>query len=279
MSHPPPPTAAALEMAGANCRICDSAKAVGGEGPDRAGAGQVPGNGRKVPRRPFEERTHHADLEAFPPEDLEVLHRYAVDEAHAAGTVLFRQAQRPEALFIVEEGQVDLLYEIEAKPLIVETVGAGSVVGDLPALLGTPYPYTAAARTATSGLRIDIEALRKLDEARPDVCFRWLRLSSRRLERAYRRVVELSGRSAFERLALLLSHEAEHEGSGTIHRTQAELAAILGLSRQTVSRALRDLERQGLVERGHGHVRILKADGVRRYLGVCHLLRPDDPRR
>ncbi len=111
-------------------------------------------------RRLVRQTTRESDFETLSTEDIQVLRRLAVSEAHAARTVLFRQAALPDAMFIIEEGEVELLYETGHEPLIIQTVHEGSSVGDLPVMLGTPYPYTAATRTATIALRIDLEAMR-----------------------------------------------------------------------------------------------------------------------
>ena len=44
--------------------------------------------------------------------------------------------------------------------------------------------------------------------------------------------------------------------------TQADLAAMLGLSRQIVSRILKKLQETGLIEVGYGEIRILYLDAV-----------------
>lgn len=206
------------------------------------------------------------DFAALPEDDVEALRRFAVGEEHPAGATLFRQGERPEAIFLIERGEVELVYETEFERLIVQVVRAGSSIGDLPVMLETPYAYTAVARTPTSVLRFGLDTIRTLIELYPEICFRWLRLVSRRLERAHRRLVELAGRSAFEQLVHFLLHEAEERGSLAVELSQRDLAATLALSRQTVSRVLGELERQGLVERGRGVVRIRDLQRLRDHL-------------
>lgn len=107
-------------------------------------------------------------------------------------------------------------------------------------------------RRRRSRLRMDtIRALVELDSG---VCFRFLRLVSRRLAGVERRVLELGRRSAFERLVQLLLRESEEQRSSEVRLSQARIAGELGLSRQTVSRILGELERQQLVERRRGRV-------------------------
>jgi CRP-like cAMP-binding protein len=49
--------------------------------------------------------------------------------------------------------------------------------------------------------------------------------------------------------------------------TQAELGALTGLSRETVSKVLADLAGQGLLEVGSGTIVVTDEDALRRYVG------------
>ena len=209
---------------------------------------------------------HREDFEALPEDDLGALRKFGERKTWPAGATLFRQGGQPEALFVIEQGEVELVYETKHERLIVQIVRAGSSVGDLPVLLETPYLYTALTRTETTTLGFNLDTVRTLLEIDPQICFRWLRLFSRRLERGYRRLVGIAGRSAGQQLAHFLLLEAEDGGSAKVELTQQELASALGLGRQTVSRELAKLEQLGLVERGRGQVRILDPDGLQALL-------------
>lgn len=206
------------------------------------------------------------DFEALPADDVEALRRFAVRESHPAGTTLFRQCDRAASMFIVEQGEVELVYQTQFERLIVQILRDGASIGDMPVMLDTPYPYTAVTRKPTTTLRISVETFRTLTELHPEICFRWLRLISRRLERAHRRLVELAGKSAFEQLVHFLLHEAKERDSLTIELTQSDLAGTLALSRQTVSRVLGEIEGQGLIERGRSQVRIVDPERLRNHL-------------
>ena len=202
------------------------------------------------------------DFEAPPEDDLGVLRRFGMHQTWPAGATLFRQDGQPEVLFVIEEGEVELVYETRHERLIVQIVRSGSSIGDLPVLLETPYRYTAVTRTGTTTLGFTLDTVRALLEIDPQICFRWLRLASRRLERSYRRLVGIAGRSAGQQLAHFLLLELEDSNSASVMLTQRELASVLGIGRQTVSRELAKLDRLGLVERSRGQVRVINAEGL-----------------
>jgi len=206
------------------------------------------------------------DFNNLPEDDVEALRRFAVREDHPQGIELFRQGEAPQAIFIVEQGEIELVYVTRTERLIVQVIGRGSSVGELPVMLGTPYAYTAVTRVPTTTLRFPLETLQTLIDVHPHICFRWLRLVSRRLERANRRLVELAGKSAFEQVAHFLVHELDERKSLTIEMTQADLARSLGLARQSVSRALGELAELGVLARHRGRIEILDKDKLIHHL-------------
>jgi CRP/FNR family transcriptional regulator, cyclic AMP receptor protein len=206
------------------------------------------------------------DFEALPQDDVEALRRFGVPETHPAGTQLFHQGSTPQAIFIVEKGEVELVYETKYDRLIIQLVGAGSSIGDLPVMLETPYPFTAVTRSQTTVLRFSADTIHTLIELYPEICFRWLRLLSKRLERAQRRLVELAGKSALEQIVHFLVHEAEERRTLTIDIAQGDLADTLALSRQTVSRMLGLLAREELIECSRRRIVISNVPGLRKHL-------------
>ena len=206
------------------------------------------------------------ELEALPDDDLGALRRFGVQKTWVAGETIFRQGHHPDVLFIIEQGEVSLVDETKSERLVVEIVRTGSIIGESPVLHERPYEYTAVARTETTTLGFNLDTIRALLEIDPQICFRWLRLLSDRLDGSQRRLVAVAGRSAIERLGSFLLQEAGDGAPATVELTQQELASTLGIGRQTVSRVLGNLERLGLVERGRGRVRILDPDRLRALL-------------
>lgn len=119
-------------------------------------------------------------------------------------TALFTQGDTPDAVYIIERGVVDLLHENDAGTVLVQTVRRGIAAGDLPVMLGLPHAYSAVTQKDTTVLELPMNTIRSLVELDSAVCFRFLRLVSRRLAGIERRVFELGRRSAFEQLVALL---------------------------------------------------------------------------
>jgi len=200
------------------------------------------------------------DLARLPDDDVNALGLFAERRTYPPNAALFTQGRPPDAVHIIERGAIDLVHEDGAGAIVVQTVRRGVAVGDLPAMLNLPYAYSAVTQKETTVLELRMETIRALVELDPGVCFRFLRLVSRRLAGVERRVLELGRRSALQRLVQLLLRESEEQRSSTVRLTQAQLAGELGLSRQTISRILGELERQRLVERHRGRVVVADHD-------------------
>jgi CRP/FNR family transcriptional regulator len=199
-------------------------------------------------------------------DDLGALRPFGERKEWSPGATLFLQGDRPQQLFVIEQGEVQLIDESAHERRIVQIVYAGSSVGDLPVLLETPCLYTAVARSPTTTLGFTRETVSTLLDANPQICFLWLRILSRRLDHGYRRFVKLPGRSALHRLSHYLVDEVDTRGVASLNLTQRELASTLGIGRQTVSRELGELELLGLVKRGRGQLRIVDPNGLRELL-------------
>jgi CRP/FNR family transcriptional regulator len=206
------------------------------------------------------------DFEALPDDDVEALRRFATRRTYPPGKMLFRQGERPEGLLIIERGEVELIYETRSERLVMQILYAGSSVDHLAILLGIPYPYSAVTLSEATLLRLRLDTIRTLEELFPEIAFRWLGLLAHSLDRAHQRLLQMAGRSAVEQLSQLLLHESAQRDEPTLELTQEELAATLALSRQTVSRAFRDLASEGAIKPERRRVRLLDREKLREHL-------------
>jgi CRP-like cAMP-binding protein len=206
------------------------------------------------------------DFARLPANDVDALRRFATRRTVGRGTTLFRQGERPSALLIIERGEVELVYETRSDRLVLQLLYGGSSVDHLAILLDVPYPYSAVTLTEATILRLRLDTIRTLEEMFPEIAFRWLRLLAHTLDRAHQRVVEMAGKSALERVSHVLLHESAECNAPTLELTQEKLAAALGLSRQTVSRAFHDLAGEGAIKPGRRRIQLLDLEKLREHV-------------
>jgi CRP/FNR family transcriptional regulator, cyclic AMP receptor protein len=100
----------------------------------------------------------------------------------AAGDAVYSAGDAGDALFVVEEGAVELLAAGDRR---LAVLGRGDVFGEGAVLDGRPRDETARALTACRLVRIDAATLGALARENPDVALHMMRRLSRRLAAAY----------------------------------------------------------------------------------------------
>lgn len=119
------------------------------------------------------------------PEALQALGEVAERRNFPAGARLVRQGDPSEALHVVVDGevQVELEQGADRAPLIVDQLGAGSVIGESGVLLECPRGATVRALTATETLQVARQAFLDVLDEHPSLAQRvWHVVAARRLE-------------------------------------------------------------------------------------------------
>ena len=90
--------------------------------------------------------------------------------------------------------------------------------------------------------------------------------AAQRFSDTIRAVEQMLFRTLEQRVAAYLTGEARRLGTDTLRVTQEQLAQAIGSAREAVSRALKKLEKQGLVAVERGAVRLLDRPALYRLL-------------
>jgi len=179
------------------------------------------------------------------------------------GTTLFRQDETADTLYVCLEGSVELRARPPGRRVYrtVEVVGEGCTFGD-EALFGQDrYLTSARALEQARILVLSKAAFERLSGSNPDVATGILLCSGSCLLQTLRRSAILTQSPADIGLKLLLEELAasggKHNGHmAPVHITHAQLAGVLHLSRETVSRMLAHMEDQGAVRLGRGVIQV-----------------------
>lgn len=122
-------------------------------------------------------------------------------------------------------------------------------------VVGGSYPATALALEPSVVGFVRNDALRRLVQTHADLAWVLLEMFGERLVDSQQHVAALSGRDTSAKLAgalLQLAQDGSEEKSGAIHLgmrlTHRELAQLIGCSRETVTRTLRDFRDEGSVD-------------------------------
>ena len=172
-----------------------------------------------------------------------------------AGHVLFTTGQECRGLYIIESGRVRIYRtNPEGREQVLHIEGPGGAVAELPLFDGGPYPASAVTLEETRLVFLPRADFEYLYRTHPDIAHAIIRALGRRLRHLVHLTETLAFRDVAARLALLLVGYAERSGRHTpdgieltLDRTQEELALEIGAARESVSRAMKQLRRKGLI--------------------------------
>lgn len=157
-----------------------------------------------------------------------------------------------DRVFIVKTGRVEL-YQLspEGKKVIIEVLKLGSVFGDLG--LETPYETFVAATIDSCVCSLKKDTFFSFVSRHPKVSERLMKNLFNRIIAVENRVSSLAVDNAFQRFIKLLLQLGKSDKNDSIEVsdtfTHEEFAQMLGISRQTVTTLINQLERKKLITR------------------------------
>ena len=173
-----------------------------------------------------------------------------------AGTVLFITGQECRGLYMIETGRVRIYRtDLAGREQVLHVEGPGHTVAELPLFDGGTYPASAVTIDDSVLVFLPRPAFEYLYRNHPDIAQAVIRALGRRLRHLVHVAETLAFRDVAARLAMLLVGYAEASGKPTpagieiaLDRTQEELAHEIGTARESVSRAMKQLRRKGLIQ-------------------------------
>jgi len=208
-----------------------------------------------------------ADLAA---EDLVALAANLQRRRYGKGQFIFQQGDPGLCLYLVESGKVKIAsFSSEGKGLVLNLFGPGDFFGELALLDGEPRSADAVAQEPCQLLLLQRDDFIHFLETRPHVTIKLLATVSRRLRHTTQQAeaiifFDLPARLA--RVLLELADVGSSEGKWVItsRPTQAELAEMVGATRESVNKWLGVYEEQGLIRREGTQLIILQSEALRK---------------
>ncbi len=187
---------------------------------------------------------------------LESILRVAEIRRFAKNTVLLRQGERGDALYLVLSGRVKaVLVAEDGREVTLAMLDPGEMVGEM-AVFDSEETRSATVITveASELLILSGDQFKQALQETPSIALAVIRTLSRRLKETNNRIGSLIFLDTYSRVTRYLLELAKRQGRQladgsmvVVRPTQQEVALYLGTSRETVSRALTDLEHQGLI--------------------------------
>jgi len=176
-------------------------------------------------------------------------------ENYWAGHIFFKNGEAGEGLYVLEEGKVQAYRNFGEKKLIIAEMKAPTVFGEMGCSGPRVYHCIAEATEASRVRKISSEQMNELRETYPDVTRKLLDLVCERFITTLLELETSSFRDLIPRLAKLLIERAKEDW--VCDMTHRDIAEHLRVYRESVTSAIGELRKAGIVEVRRKAVRII----------------------
>lgn len=178
--------------------------------------------------------------------------------AKADGARIYATGDAPNGLWGVIEGRIRLLdYPRAGAEVLIRSLAPGEWFGEISIIDGGPRPQDAVAAGPTVLAHLSPGALASLATTTPEIYRDLARLACVHQRAALAFIGQRVALPIRARVATALLQAAPDAAEAGLAVRQAELAVIVGVSRQTLNRTLKTLEREGAIRLGYARIDIL----------------------
>jgi len=188
-------------------------------------------------------------------EDISSLAHLALRKRYPKDTVVFFENEEGDFFFTILEGRIKVtILGDDGREVILSVLGPGDFFGEMALLDNEPRSATAIAVEESELLSLHRNDFQSVLNDNRSITSALIRVLSGRLRRANHQISTLALLDVYGRVARVIVDMAREEGKrlrdGRIafrRATHQEIANRIGTTRETVTRMLKDLERQGLI--------------------------------
>lgn len=172
----------------------------------------------------------------------------------SAGEILWEAGEPSNFVVWVEEGILEVVqHSLQGEDAVLNRLGVGELAGEMSCLDGQPHSATLRASGPVRLRVMDKQAFLGWLREHPDRAEELILRQSRRIRGLSARLAEVS----FDPVQLRLARFLLTQGPDEITITQQALAEYLAATRESVSKALSAMGRQGWVRTSRGKIHVL----------------------
>ncbi len=202
----------------------------------------------------------------FPLITLEEIHQLfpkAAEIAYPSDTLLFREGEKPEYLYILLRGRLQLFkYDNKANEITLHYFEPVSLIAELAILQEFTYP--ASARFIADGTVLKISVGEFCSVLQKNVRANHLLLQSliQKLQILNMTISRTLTMDAVQRVA----HFLYHMPNSCPNLKHHQIASMLSLRPETFSRVLRQFKDEGILDSESGHIHLQQRELLKKYL-------------
>jgi CRP/FNR family transcriptional regulator, cyclic AMP receptor protein len=199
--------------------------------------------------------------------DVTSLSKLTTRRKYPKDTVIFFENEEGDTFFMILDGRVKVtILGDDGREIILSVLGPGDFFGEVALLDNEPRSATAIAVEDTELMSLHRLDFQNVLNENKSITLALIKTLTARLRKANHQISTLALLDVYGRVARVILDMARDEGKrlkdGRIafrRPTHQEIANRIGTTRETVTRMLKDLERQGLI-RVEGKEIVVQAD-------------------
>lgn len=197
------------------------------------------------------------NLTKAPPAALEELAREASRLAFDKGDLVFQSGDDADRYYLVESGRVVMSLESPTgKAFTFRIADRGTPLNAVTCFSGRPRFFTARVAEQASVITIPGRVFRDWVQAHPEVALGIIGTMGDLLNGAYARLLDMVDGSVEARILNALSTLSTRSGT-ELPLTNADVAELVGTSRETAARVVSRLQGHGLIAKSRGTITIV----------------------
>lgn len=195
-------------------------------------------------------------FEELSPQEVKKVQSIMVTKKYKKGKIIFHEGDPGEAVFFVKAGRVKIYKsDEEGREYIFNIFTQGDVFAETVLLEGGHYPATAESVEDSTLVIINNKDLEKLLLENCQIALKMLSIVSQRLRDAQEQIRNLAFKDTYDRTSCMLHRMSMDHGVKTprgievnLSLTRQEMASLVGTSRETVTRILSDMKKDGIID-------------------------------
>jgi CRP/FNR family cyclic AMP-dependent transcriptional regulator len=190
---------------------------------------------------------------------------HAITRVVKAGTVIYAKGDPGDSLFAVITGTVQIsVPSVEGKDTVFAQLAASEIVGEIALLDGRPRSADVAAVTDCEIMVINRRDFVPLMHDHPELAFRFIDILCEKLRRTndqVERVMFLDLPTRLAQVLIQLAQTGETSAEGRkIGITQRKIGEMIGISRESTNKQLRNWEERNWVRLERGSIVLVALD-------------------
>jgi len=194
-------------------------------------------------------------FDGFSDTQLNELSKISFEKSFLDGENIFLEGESSQYLHILLEGRVDIV-KANSKfgEFFLHSINPVSMIAELPTFERLPFPASARASGVVKILKIEFDIFKDKMLSNPDVSYKFIKSLLQKMKILEGFIQKELNLGAEEKIINLLSEVQDIFEQ----KKHVDIAKILNISPETLSRTLRKLKEQGIVELDGKKVKLLR---------------------